>query len=152
MLDLEKITDYHNKLIANQTYAEKWIEQLLKELKIHYEFQYPIAIKDNFFFLDFYLFKTHSYLEIDGKQHRFRKQKRSDEYRRKVIKKTFKLKEIRIPNSKAIKLSAKALLDIIHTKRTTALKTKRKSKNRYSMSPIDRALQNRYDKLRNMQG
>jgi very-short-patch-repair endonuclease len=137
LIDIEKINDYRNKLVRNKTFAENWIAKLLDYSGIEYYFQYPIVIDDcKFFILDFYIPSLKLYLEIDGKQHR--KHVKYDLNRKDLIHKQWKLKEIRISNKRAIKLSSFDLIRILTSK------NKRKQ-DKLKLSKKDRKIQMKWD-------
>jgi very-short-patch-repair endonuclease len=148
MQDLEKIASYQRRLILNKTFFEARIENLLIKNKVYFEFQYPIVADDNnFYILDFFFPKYKCYIELDGKQHL--NNKKYDKTRKDTIYNLWKLREIRLTNTKSLKISFNDLMLLVKgTKNKSKIRNRNVKKCKYFMSKIDRNLQRRYDNLK----
>lgn len=89
----QKAEVFKNKLITNQTEAEKTFKAILKSAEIEYSFQHIIFYRKttgakscSFYIADFYLPRYNTIVEIDGGYHDSKEQKKIDKERTKAIK------------------------------------------------------------------
>lgn len=77
-------TGYTESLVKKATKAEKHFKRLLKECGVEFIFQYAVNAPGSFYILDFYLPKSQTVFEIDGKYHnepeQVEKDRRRDAY------------------------------------------------------------------------
>lgn len=111
---LQHISSVQKVLLTKIPFAQRYVSQKLKEAGIPHYLEYCLMDEDKFFFVDIYIIGTNKYLELDGKYHKKNgKQRNNDNYRRSYIKNNFNLKEYRLKNSKAIKMTAKEIKEFL---------------------------------------
>lgn len=97
---LEKIANgFRLDLIAKQTKSEKLFGQYLKELQIPFNFQKIFYTENSFYIVDFYLPQHNYVIEIDGKYHNDKEQRKADQRRTDVLKDKGITRVIRYKNS-----------------------------------------------------
>lgn len=96
-------------LLSKIPYPQKRISSLLSNLRVEHTLEYYFLYDDKFFFVDIFINSTNKYLEIDGRHHKESKQKGDDRFRKSWLRKNFGLKEYRLKNSKAVKITKEEL-------------------------------------------
>lgn len=98
-------TEFRDKLIKNQTEAEKVFKILLKDVGLEYKFQEIIFIENSvqFYIVDFYLPALNIVIEVDGKYHNAKEQKKLDKLRTKALRANNIVEVIRFTNEAVLK-------------------------------------------------
>lgn len=89
---------YRLELIKNKTKAEKFLINRLAEHGITFQFQKIFIGNGKFYICDFYFKEINLVIELDGKVHNNKKQKRKDSKRTKWLHKNHGVEVIRFKN------------------------------------------------------
>lgn len=76
---------FRNKLLINQTPAEKRVEEILNKLQIEYKSQEVFVYSRGFFIVDFYLPEHNIVIELDGYHHTLPEKAKEDSYRDMIL-------------------------------------------------------------------
>lgn len=110
---LQHIQSIQKILLAKMPFAQRYVSRKLRQANIPHILEYCLMNDDKFFFVDVFFIGTNKYLELDGRHHKEGKQRNDDKYRRSYIRKHFNLKEYRLKNTKAIKMSGQELKEFM---------------------------------------